>query len=328
MREWNRVKRIIKGLSPVWDLVSAPLVVPASLLLKAVRSYGVGRLPIVRRVFWRLGVLPVTDHYYEPFFRRRDLRRSLDRDRDLPGLDLNPEGQLALLKQFRYDGELASFPRQGRGYREYYYGNEAFLSGDAEFLYCMIRHFRPKRIIEVGSGFSTLMALNAVEANRREDGGYSCDIVCVEPYEHSWLKDLPVTLVRERVEWTDPGIYGELEENDILFIDSSHVLRPQGDLVFTYLEILPSLREGVLVHIHDIFTPRDYPEEWIVREIRLWNEQYVLEAFLSNNESFEVVAALNYLRHRYPEALCAACPVLAEELADREPGSFWMRKVR
>ncbi len=322
------LKRIVLALSPLWDLLLAPFVLAASVILKLVRSFGVGRLPVSRSVFWRLGVLPVTDHYYEPFFRKSDLRKPLGEDRHLPGLDLNIPGQLALLEAFDYGQELLALPRADRGRLEFFYDNLAFLSGDAEILYSMIRHFRPARIVEIGSGYSTLMAIKAIDANREDDDTYACEVTSVEPFEHPWLDQLPVRTVRERAEWTDPALYRDLKANDILFIDSSHVTRPQGDIVFEYLEILPSLERGVLVHLHDIFTPRDYPEDWIMKEMRLWNEQYLLEAFLVMNEGFEVIAALNYLKHHHPEALSRTCPVLAEELADREPGSFWIRRVK
>ena len=117
-----------------------------------------------------------------------------------------------------------------------------------------------------------------------------------------------------------------LDENDMLIIDSSHIIRPQGDVVTEYLEILPTLAPGVLVHIHDIFTPRDYPESWVKKDVRLWNEQYLLEAFMSFNSGFEVVAALNYLMHHYYEQFAAKCPVLRHQQG-REPGAFWIRRL-
>jgi hypothetical protein len=110
-----------------------------------------------------------------------------------------------------------------------------------------------------------------------------------------------------------------LEANDILFIDSSHVIRQQGDVEHEYLRLLGLLRPGVIIHAHDIFTPRDYPAAWVLEDRGLWNEQYLLEAFLSFNDSFEVLAALNYLSHEHRDALCNACPILVKE-PGREPG--------
>ncbi len=104
------------------------------------------------------------------------------------------------------------------------------------------------------------------------------------------------------------------------------MIRPQGDVLFEYFEILPILKPGVLIHIHDIFTPKDYLEEWI-QSVCFWNEQYVLEAFLSYNSEFKIIGALNFLKHHYPDELTEACPVLRQQLEFREPGSFWLTRA-
>ena len=135
---------------------------------------------------------------------------------------------------------------------------------------------------------------------------------------------MDVVVVRQCVEDVDKEIFSELEENDILFIDSSHVIRPQGDVLFELFELLPALKPGVIVHIHDIFSPRDYPIEWIRDEVRLWNEQYLLEAFLTSNREWKVIGALNYLHHNYYEQLNSVCPYLTK---DSEPGSFYIQKM-
>jgi predicted O-methyltransferase YrrM len=278
-------------------------------------------------MFRKVGVFPIRDHYYEPLFNPAKLRKSVYQDRELVGLDLNVEEQLELLRRFRFNNELITFPLTRRKDLEFYYHNGVYASGDAEFLYNMIRHFKPRRIFEIGSGQSTLLAASAILANHQSDAGYVCEHVCIEPYEAEWLEKLNVTVVREPVEQIDKVLFRELGKNDILFIDSSHMIRPQGDVLFEYLEILPILSSGVLIHIHDIFTPKDYLEEWIYQDVRFWNEQYLLEAFLSFNSEFKVIGALNYLKHRHPKELISCCPVLATEMDSREPGSFWLRRV-
>lgn len=122
-------------------------------------------------------------------------------------------------------------------------------------------------------------------------------------------------------------MFRQLEANDILFIDSSHVIRPQSDVLTEYLEILPILSPGVLIHIHDIFTPYDYLDHWLIDEVKLWNEQYLLEAFLSCNPQFEIILALNYLSHRHPAMLAEKFPMLRGQVEQAEPRSFWIRKV-
>jgi hypothetical protein len=306
------------------DIVFWPFVWPAGLLLKTVRRIGLNRLPLCRAALLRLGVLPLRNHYYEPFFNPSELGRPVEEERALPGIDWNVEGQLSFLRSLTYAGELGFMTQARSGSFEFKLDNGSFESGDAEYLYQVVRRVKPKRVFEIGSGNSTLVVRHAIAKNREEDAGYQCQHVCIEPFEAPWLEKTGVTVVRKRVEDTDPSLFQELEADDLLFIDSSHVIRPQGDVIVEYLQILPLLRAGVIVHVHDIFSPRDYPREWLVERISLWNEQYLLEAFLTGNSSWSIVGALNLLKHRHYEALRAACPHLTP---DREPGSFYMRKV-
>jgi hypothetical protein len=320
------MQKFLKLCLPLIDLAIVPIAAVASIALRAIRSTGFGRLPLTLRVFRKVGIFPVLDHYYEPLFNTAHLRKPLSEDRELPGIDWNVAEQLDLLKRFHFNDELVRFPVDRQADHEFFYRNGFFESGDAEYLYNMIRLFKPKRIFEIGSGQSTLLAASAVVANRAEDASYQCKHLCVEPYEAGWLEQLDVSVVRKPVELIDTSLFGELEKDDILFIDSSHMIRPQGDVLFEYFEILPILKSGVLIHIHDIFTPKDYLEEWI-QSVCFWNEQYLLEAFLSYNSEFKIIGALNFLRHHYPDELTAASPVLREQLASREPGSFWLRRV-
>jgi predicted O-methyltransferase YrrM len=311
---------------PAGDVALAPFTLGSAILLKAVRRIGVYRMRVSHAILRRVGVFPIRDHYYEPLFHPRHLYRPLDEERPLPGIDFNLAGQLELLRQFDHARELDRFPRSPRA-DGFYYDNPNFSAGDAEFLYSAVRHFKPARILEIGSGFSTLMMLNAVAANRSDAADYRCRIVCVEPYEMQWLEYLPgIEVLRQRVENMDASHAKALGRNDILFIDSSHVIRPQGDVVREYLELLPLLAPGVLVHIHDIFTPRDYPERWIKNEVRLWNEQYLFEAFMTFNNRFRIVGALNMLAHRCPAELAARFPAFRERPAS-EPGSMWLVRI-
>lgn len=313
------------------DIVLVPFAYPAALILKFIRRSGVSRLPLCRGALMRVGVFPINNSYYEPLFDARDLPRPMDEERALPGIDWNTAEQLALLDSFDYADELRSLPVHANGARSFYLDNIWFGAGDAEYLYSLIRAKRPARLIEIGAGMSTLIARRAIEANMGEDSGYTCEHVCIEPYEHAWLDSLGVTVIRERVERLDAALFARLGENDILFIDSSHVIRPQGDVLFEYLELLPSLRRGVIVHVHDISSPRDYPERWIRQEVRLWNEQYLLEAFLTSNADWKVIGALNYLYHRHRGRLERKCPALRRdgvERLDYVPSSFYIQKVR
>jgi hypothetical protein len=303
--------------------LGVPFTFISSLWLKFVKKAGTGK--IGDKIFMSLGILPVLDHYYQPMINpKKHLTKSLRDDREIKGIDFNAEEQLNLLIKFNYNEELLTFPLNKKKDIEFYYNNGSYCSGDAEYLYNMIRHFKPNRIIEIGSGFSTLMVRNAITNNKLDNSNYICHHICIEPYEKPWLEKLEVELIRKKVENIDKSFFQKLELNDILFIDSSHIIRPQGDVLFEYLELLPTLKSGVLIHVHDIFTPKDYLNEWVYNHA-LWNEQYLLEAFLTFNLEFRIIGALNYLTHNHRKEFSGKCPIFATQ-PGREPGAFWMIK--
>ena len=281
-------------------------------------------MPACRRLLLRVGVFPIRNHYYEPQFDYSNKRQSFRDDRVLPGIDWNHQEQLALLETLDFADELADLPQVKPDGIGFYLENDTFLSGDAEYWYQLIRRLKPARIFEVGSGNSTLMAIKAIQKNRSEDSQYRCKHVCIEPFEQPWLEDTGVSVLRKLVEEVDFAFFSELNENDILFIDSSHIIRPQGDVLFEYLELLPRLNSGVIVHVHDIFSPKNYLTNWLEDNVIFWNEQYLLEAFLSNNREWKILGALNYLHHNNYDALKSVAPFLTRE---REPGSFYIKKI-
>jgi predicted O-methyltransferase YrrM len=321
------MKKTLLIVTKFLDILLFPLTIIAALWLKLITRAGMHRMPVSESIFMKSGVLPVQDHYYQPLINpAKHLSYSLRKDRFLPGLDFNDSVQLKLIGSFHYNKELLEIPiEKTKEELGFYYNNGSFISGDAEYLYNILRHFRPKKIIEIGSGYSTLLSIKALENNKAEDTAYEVEHICVEPFEMSWLEKTPARIIRKKVEEVDRAIFESLQAGDILFIDSSHVIRPQGDVLFEYLEILPVLAPGVLVHIHDIFTPKDYLDSWIFKEHKLWNEQYLLEAFLTLNKEYEVIGALNYLAHHYREEFSSKCPIFLKQ-PDNEPGSFWIRK--
>jgi hypothetical protein len=311
-------------IAPLIDIILLPLVYPAAYLMKMIRRFGVHRMPVCKKIFMQVGVFPIRNHYYEPLFDTNKLKKALGKKRTLPGIDWNTEEQLCLLEQFAFNEELKNIPFKKQDGLEFHFNNIAFESGDAEFFYNMIRLKKPSRIYEIGCGYSTLMALKAIGKNRNEQTGYKCEHLCIEPYENPWLEDTGVKILRQKVEDIDKKLFSSLDKDDILFIDSSHNIRPGGDVVFEILELLPVLNTGVIVHIHDIFSPGNYLEKWLVDEIRFWNEQYLVEAFLSCNKDWQILAALNYLHHNYFDQLQLKCPYLTR---DREPGSLYIQKI-
>lgn len=304
----------------IFDVLMSPAALAAGAILRLVRRIGLRRLPVAHAALRAIGVLPIRNHYYEPYVST--LKRSPAEERDLPGIDFRIDAQLSLLAEFRYIDELLAFPIEQKRPDEFFYHNRFFESGDAEALYSMVRHFKPKTVIEVGAGYSSLLISAATRQNR-----VACHHVCVEPFPRPWLASIGAELLRQPVETLDPGFVDVLGEGDMLFIDSSHVIRPQGDVLFLYQRVLPRLKSGVLVHVHDVFTPRDYLGEWILQDRRLWNEQYLLEGVLADNDRYEVVLALNMLSHHARNSLAAAFPVYRSEAKSREPGSFWIRRL-
>jgi hypothetical protein len=313
----------------LFDLLFSPVTYLSCIYLRFIRRYSLNLFPVSERIFMNAGLLPVPDHYYQPLINpKKHLKDPLNKDRDLPGINWSTTKQLDLLSKFNYNDELNLLPLHERDVsgNKFYYNNSRFCSGDAEYYYNIIRHIKPRRIIEIGSGMSTLLALEAIEKNKQEDAAYHCEVICIEPYKNPWLGSLNVSFVKKKVEDVPSDLFQQLSVNDILFIDSSHIIRPQGDVLFEYLTLLPMIRSGVFIHAHDIFSPKDYPDTWVFNEHRMWNEQYLLESFLSFNRDYEIIGAVNFLYWNYKNELIAKCPILATQ-SGREPGSFWFRKL-
>lgn len=322
--------RVANVVGPILDFLLLVVLVPSALVLKFVRRIGVQRLPACRTVLAGIGVLPIRNHYYEPFVTSSNLKHSLSEPRGLPGIDWDVSAQLEFLSSLTYEHEFVEMVEAATGAGSgasgnFRFDNGSFGPGDAEYLYQVVRRLRPKHVIEIGSGHSTLIVRSAIAKNRLESSGYQCEHVCIEPYEARWLEGHGIRVIRQRLEDVDVKIFGLLGDGDLLFIDSSHVIRPQGDVVTECLQILPALNQGVVVHVHDIFSPRDYPAEWVFGKRLLWNEQYLLEAFLSNNCEWSVLGALNLLKHSHLSALRRACPYLDESC---EPASVWLIKKK
>lgn len=310
-------------LAPAIDAGIAPAVWLAAHLLLLVRRLTPRRAARSMRALDRVGVYPLIDHYYEPTINPRHLRRPMAAVRTLPGIDLDPEGAMALLERLSAIHEFSGAPAMARDGAEYHLDNTFFGPLDAGVYYAIIRHYRPRRIIEIGAGMSTLAAQQAIARNRAEDSTYECRHICIEPFEQPWLEKLPIEVLRERMERHDPSLVDQLAENDILFIDSSHVIRPQGDVVTEILEWIGRVRPGVLVHFHDIFTPRDYPDELLTVHRFFWNEQYMVEAFLAFNTRFKVLLPVNHLAETFPERVQALCTVQTPERVI--PASLWLQ---
>jgi predicted O-methyltransferase YrrM len=316
--------RVLHRAAPAIDFLITPAVWVAGHTLMIVRRLTPPQAPRAMRVLDRMGLYPLVDHYYEPLINMNRLRHRLDEPRDLPGIALDLSAATKLLEDLAPIAELHDIPFAvpPSGPPAYHWDCTMFGPLDALVLHGMIRRHRPRRILEVGCGMSTLVALRAAALNTAE-GSDACVHTCIEPYENPWLAELPVRLVRQTAETADLALIDALEANDILFIDSSHMIRPQGDVLTEILHWLGRLRPGVLVHIHDIFTPRDYPDELIRTYRFFWNEQYLVEAFLAFNARFSVLMPLHHLHATHPDLTARLCPQQGRPNATL-PSSFWI----
>lgn len=212
-----------------------------------------------------------------------------------------------------HDGELKHFYTQ----------NSQFSWLDSRSTFVLLRHWQPRRIVEVGSGYSSLLM---ADINRRFLGGQT-ELICIEPYPRPFLRDPSngvSRLIEAKVQDVGFDVFERLDAGDILFIDSSHVAKTGSDVNHLYLQVIPRLKKGVRIHVHDILLPNDYLRSWVVDDNRSWNEQYLLQALLMYSNAFEVTFGCSYAFHRFPE--------LVREALNHPKGhafaggSFWFEK--
>jgi Methyltransferase domain len=255
---------------------------------------------------WGYHIRPI--HYYEPIPDFRSITvEQITRRREFPAIDFRWDDQLQLLNELSaYRDELSTL--------DFNFDNGYFSGFDAAIYYSLIRHLKPQRIIEIGGGYSTQLAARALTSNGNGN------LICIEPYPERLNGIGPhLDLIQKRVEEMDVAFFSRLEAGDILFIDSSHAVKFGSDVCYEFLELLPRLAPGVWIHVHDIFFPHDYPAEWLIERRMALNEQYLLEAFLSFNEKFQVALA-NYW-------LCLDHPDEAARLWPTGGSSLWMKRV-
>lgn len=266
-------------------------------------------------------------HFYSPIAPKSEIARDESRifqaRAELHSVDLNLEKQREMLDAIK--AHYADLPWDGLskpGLR-YFYDNPAYSYSDAIFLNGIMRQAKPQRFVEVGSGYSSCMALDTNELYF----GNSIQFTFIEPYPellHSLLKDSDrdrVDILPSRVQDVDRAVFEQLQADDILFVDSTHVSRVGSDVNHLFFEVLPTLASGVYIHFHDIFYPFEYPKGWI-QEGRAWNEIYMLRAFLMNNHDYEIVMFNTCLQTLYEEAFREHMPLCLKNPG----GSIWLRK--
>jgi methyltransferase family protein len=298
-------------------------------------------------MFQRMGITVTPNHYYWPVPDFRELEsRKWPNEKEPVGLDLCFGRQLDFLQTVvpKYQGEWKSesAPFFSAGYS---YNNGFFETVDAEIAYCLVRHHKPRRIVEVGGGYSSRVMAAALEVNLKRDGVRG-ELVTIDPHPDRFPKQAlsdRVHLITQTVQSVDLDVFLSLQRGDFLFLDSSHVVGIGSDVVREYLEIVPRVAGGVLIHAHDIFIPADYPREAVLHNLAFWSEQYLLQALLMFNPQFEVLWGSSGMQSHATTALENAFPHWQRSyrnmplekrrfLPTRDgdhvwPSSFWMRKL-
>lgn len=271
-------------------------------------------------------------HYYNLYPMIEDVEKKKDwlynEEKEILGIDFNVDGQLDMLKKMSEcyhkvpNWNDVNIQNCSDSEHRYQYDNLSLAPGDAIGLCSMLQVLKPKRIIEVGSGWTSAVMM---DTNEKLLQG-SMEISFIEPYPGTLKK---ITRANDRIELREEGLenveleyFSKLEAGDILFIDSTHVSKMGSDVNYLFFEILPRLKKGVYIHLHDIFYPFEYPMEWIYDGM-VWNELYLLRAFLQNNKEYEIVFFQNMLEKKYPARFEENWPV------DKpiHGGSFWMKKL-
>ncbi|MEA3213421.1 MAG: hypothetical protein QOE70_6478 [Chthoniobacter sp.] len=241
---------------------------------------------------------------------------------DIPAVRLNRPQQVALLHRFERYYRECPFPEEKTDGFRYYFINPSYSYMDAITLHSMIRHFQPRRIIEIGSGHSSCAMLDTIDRFLP----HPVECTFIDPYPQlleSLLGpgDRNRTIIPKLLQDVDLGLFRTLGENDILFVDSTHVSKLQSDVNRVIFDLLPALNKGVLVHIHDILWPFEYSKKWI-REGRAWNEAYILRAFLEYNNDFDIIFFSSFLHHYERAWLQEHMP----RCVLNPGGNIWLRK--
>ena len=268
-------------------------------------------------------------HFYSPIPSIEEVEKDAERifkiPRSLLGIDLNEAGQLELLAALEEFYPEMPFPVEKTAGLRYYFENPNYGYSDAICLYAMIRHLRPRKIIEVGSGFSSCVMLDTNELFCANE--IKCLFIDPNPYLLlSLIKETDrdrIEIIPARLQNAELGIFSSLRANDILFIDSTHVSKVGSDVNHIVFEILPHLPRGVFIHFHDIFYPFEYQQSWICKLGLAWNECYILRAFLQYNEAFQIALFNTYLEHFHEERFRAAMPLCLRNRG----GSLWLKKL-
>ena len=289
------------------------------------------KIPYLRYAyFYRKYCAHRPGHYYSPVVSLDDLASRRDsiwhNKNKLIGIDLNTSEQENLFNALIDGSKNIPFPENKSEQYRYYFDNKTYTHADGLALFTMLNYFKPKKIIEVGSGFSSALILDTKDAFLK----YPIELTFIDPNPQDRLFKLlkeadykNTTIVSDIVQNTLPESFTKLEENDILFIDNSHVSKTGSDVNYLMTEILPILNKGVIVHIHDIFFPFEYPEDWIFEHRLNWNEIYTVHNFLLFNNAYKIIFFSDFIQQKYKSELHEKAPLFFKG----RPGGLWIQRI-
>lgn len=270
-------------------------------------------------------------HYYSPIVNIQELQRTRT-DTRAPhdshrGIRLNPASQFELFKKLSAKFCTIRFPVKSESNFRYYFENDFYSYGDALILSAFIQTFRPRRIVEVGSGYSSAVILDTLD--RLDVAGRRTKCAFVEPYPGRlksllWPNDRDrVEIIEKPVQETDPALFAGLEAGDIVFFDTTHVLKTNSDVNYELFSVLPELNSGVIIHFHDVFDGFEYPDAWIINDNRSWNELYALRAFLMYNDAFDILLLNDLIARRF----AAEASVVSPNFMKNPGGGLYLQKL-
>jgi hypothetical protein len=330
------IKKINKKLKPILKIIYvrflkifieilSPFLFP---IMKMMATRGIGTDKCLKH-----GFLPVSVHYYQPIpdIYELEKRNSWNKISKMRGIKFEPEKYIEFVKQLaqKYSTE-CNWPNEPSvDPKQFSLHNDNFSYGCAASLHCILRHYKPKQIIEIGSGNSSKVISAAIELNILQS--HETKYTIIDPYSSLDQTNFPknTNIIRQPVELMDLEIFESLEENDILFIDSTHVCKTGSDVNFEILEILPLLKKGVLIHFHDIPLPFEYDKIYATNpNFRVfWTESYLLQAFLICNRDFEIIIPMKYLQKHYLEDLKTSFPNAAATNNGFKSESLWIKRI-
>lgn len=319
----ERIRKIISG-GKDWRYYNHLYIHTNEKYLKAI-----GDLRKAKRRLRDIETQFIPGHFYSPYpdIKEIDIRKKdiFDRSKKpIAGIDIREKEQLRLLSRLSKHYRKLPYKKNQSSNLRYTFENPAYSYTDAVVLFCMLNELTPKKIIEIGSGYSSALMIDVNELFFED----KMDLTFIEPYPELLLSlDKNGYILKEKLVdrplWkVDEALFDTLNAGDILFIDSTHVSKVGSDVNQIFFSILPALKKGVIIHIHDVFYPFEYPIEW-VKETRAWNEDYLLRAFLYNNKDYEILFFNHFMNTHHKDTLKKSMP-----LTIKNPGgSLWLKKV-